>query len=105
MFALFGFLGGTIVNLLRPKLSMMFGSIGYPLYVGSMWFYDQTGQTWFPLFAGAVLGCTVGILMTCAVMISISYPEEHQKGLVSSYKFRISKFPVLTGISSLPSSG
>jgi hypothetical protein len=82
MFTLFACLGGTIVNLLRPKLSMMIGSLGYPLYVGGLWYYDRTGNTWFPLFAGAMLGTLCGILVTCCNMISFAYPEEHQKGLV-----------------------
>jgi hypothetical protein len=85
MFTLFACLGGTIVNLLRPRLSMMVGSLGYPLYIGGLWYYDRTGQTWFPLFGGAMLGVLCGILWTCAGMIAFSYAEEREKGLASTF--------------------
>ncbi|KIX07404.1 uncharacterized protein Z518_02057 [Rhinocladiella mackenziei CBS 650.93] len=89
LFALFACLGGTIVNLLRPRLSMFIGSFGYPLYVGAMWYYDRTGHPWFPLFAGAVLGTLCGILTTCCGMIAISYSEEKEKGLFIAMQWAI----------------
>jgi hypothetical protein len=84
MFTLFACLGGTIVNLIRSCLSLMVGSLGYPLYVGGLWYFDVTGHSWFPLFAGAMLGVLAGILTTCAGMIATSYAEEKEKGLVGS---------------------
>jgi hypothetical protein len=104
MFTLFACLGGTIVNLLRPRLSMMVGSLGYPLYIGGLWYYDRTGQTWFPLFGGAMLGVLCGILWTCAGMIAFSYAEEKEKGLASSFFSNyvlLSKRPLSDGLSSL----
>lgn len=65
----------------------MVGSLGYPLYVGGLWYFDVTGHSWFPLFAGAMLGVLAGILTTCAGMIATSYAEEKEKGLVGSPSF------------------
>ena len=60
----------------------MIGSLGYPLYVGGLWYYDRTGHEWFPLFSGAMLGLTAGFLWTAAAYIQFSYAEEKDKGLV-----------------------
>ncbi|KAK5028879.1 hypothetical protein LTS07_006259 [Exophiala sideris] len=81
MFTLFGCLGGPIVNLFGVRISMLLGMIGYPLYVGGMWYYDRTGITWFPLFGGAMIGLSVGVLLTCAGMIAFSYSTERTRGL------------------------
>ncbi len=82
MFTVFAWLGGTFVNIFRPRISMFVGSLGYPLYIGGLWYYDRTGHTWFPLFAGAILGVLCGILVTCCGMISYAYAEESEKALV-----------------------
>ncbi|KAI1618725.1 hypothetical protein EDD36DRAFT_402388 [Exophiala viscosa] len=81
MFTLFGCLGGPIVNLVGVRISMLLGMVGYPLYVGGMWYYDRTGNTWFPLFGGAMIGFSVGVLLTCAGMIAFSYSTERTRGL------------------------
>jgi hypothetical protein len=26
----------------------MIGAVGYPLYVGGLWYFDRHGQEWFP---------------------------------------------------------
>lgn len=62
----------------------MIGSIGYPLYVGGLWYYDRTGHPWFPLFSGAVLGLTGGFLWSAAAFVQFAYAEEKNKALVSS---------------------
>lgn len=83
LFALVGFFGGTVVNILRPKLCLMIGSLGYPLYVGGLWYYDRTGHSWFPLLSGAVLGLTGGFLWSAAAFVQFSYAQEKDKALVS----------------------
>ncbi|EFQ96815.1 hypothetical protein MGYG_08738 [Nannizzia gypsea CBS 118893] len=35
----------------QTQKSVMIGSIGYPLYVAGLWYYDRTGHSWFPLLA------------------------------------------------------
>ncbi|KAM5466608.1 hypothetical protein MauCBS54593_005865 [Microsporum audouinii] len=51
LFTICGWFGGAALNILKPKLSVMIGSVGYPLYVAGLWYYDRTGHSWFPLFA------------------------------------------------------
>jgi hypothetical protein len=97
MFTLFACLGGTIVNLLRPKISMVIGSLGYPLYVAGLWYYDRTGNEWFPLWAGAMLGALCGILWTCAGMIAFSYGEENEKGKFICMQWMIRAVGASTG--------
>ena len=61
LFCLFGWIGGAILNLVGPKLTMAFGALGYPLYVGGLWYFDRQGHAWFPYLAGAFLGVTAGM--------------------------------------------
>jgi hypothetical protein len=63
----------------------VFGAIGYPLYVGSLWFFDRHGGAWFPYMSGAILGCTAGCLWTAAGFIQFAYAEEHEKALVGRF--------------------
>ncbi|TQS34079.1 hypothetical protein Golomagni_05551 [Golovinomyces magnicellulatus] len=81
VFILFACMGGTIVNILGPRFSLMLGTLGYPLYVGGLWYYDNTAESWFPLFAGAILGALSGVLWTCVGMVAYAYADENQKGL------------------------
>lgn len=70
----------TVVNILGPRLTMMFGITGYPVYIGAMWYFDQIGHLWFPIFAGAYLGLAAGCLWTVAAYTSNAYAEEKDKG-------------------------
>ncbi|KAM5460956.1 hypothetical protein MferCBS49748_007571 [Microsporum ferrugineum] len=79
LFTICGWFGGAALNILKPKLSVMIGSVGYPLYVAGLWYYDRTGHSWFPLFAGAVLGSLCGPLWTTAAFIQFAYPQEKDK--------------------------
>ena len=64
----------------------MIGSLGYPLYVGGLWYYDRTGHSWFPLLGGAVLGLTGGFLWSTAAFVQFAYAREKDKALVSLQK-------------------
>lgn len=90
-------MGGTIVNLFGPRLSLMLGTLGYPLYVGGLWYYDKTGNSWFPLFSGAVLGALSGILWTCVYMIAYAYADENQKGLFLAVQWALRSFGASVG--------
>jgi hypothetical protein len=48
--------GGTILNSIGPAITAILGIIGYILYVASLWYFDQTGHEWFPIFAGVAIG-------------------------------------------------
>lgn len=82
-FAVFGWLGGATINWLKPKYTLILGAVGYPIYAGSLWYYDSTGRSWFPLLGGTVLGISGACLWTGAGLVAFSYAEEKHKGLVS----------------------
>lgn len=60
------------------------GGIGYPFYVGSLWYYDRKGSEGFPLTGGCVLGLGAALLWTSSGFIQFAYPEEKDKAAVSS---------------------
>jgi hypothetical protein len=48
--------GGTVLNKVGPAITACFGVLGYILYVGSLWYFDQVGKQVFPIFAGVCIG-------------------------------------------------
>lgn len=104
LFALVGFFGGTVVNILRPKVCLMIGSLGYPLYVGGLWYYDRTGNAWFPLMSGAILGLTGGFLWSAAAFVQFAYAKEEDKALVSDISTRAAARKRTTNKASLSTS-
>lgn len=72
---------GTLLNTVGPRTTVMIGVTGYPIYTGSLWYFDSTGNLWFPVLAGAYLGLTAGCLWTTAAYIGSAYPEEKDKGV------------------------
>ncbi|TKA58643.1 hypothetical protein B0A55_11420, partial [Friedmanniomyces simplex] len=47
---------GPLLNKIGPRWTLLFGITGYPIYQGAMWYFDQSGLLWYPIFAGAYLG-------------------------------------------------
>ncbi|KAF2102542.1 hypothetical protein NA57DRAFT_71532 [Rhizodiscina lignyota] len=92
LFTLFGWIGGSILNLLKPKVTMMIGALGYPLYVGGLWYFDRHGHDWFPYLAGALLGCTAGCLWTAAGFIQFAYANEDEKGRFITWQWVLTSF-------------
>jgi Major Facilitator Superfamily len=80
-FAFSALMAGSVLNTLGPRLTMLFGITGYPVYIGAMWYYDSYGHMWYPIFAGAYLGLTAGCLWTTATYTANAYAEEKEKGL------------------------
>ncbi|EXJ85257.1 hypothetical protein A1O3_05932 [Capronia epimyces CBS 606.96] len=67
-YAVSAFFGGTVLNKLGPAITACLGTVGYTLYIGSLWHFDQYAVAAFPIFAAACLG------------ISMSYSEENERG-------------------------
>jgi hypothetical protein len=76
LFTFSALLGGTIINIFGPRITMMFGVTGYPIYVGGLWYFDVYSKLWFPVLGGAYLGITFGCLWSVAGMPfpSFSFP-------------------------------
>lgn len=51
-------------------------------YAGGLWYYDNTGHPWFPLFGGAMLGFCAACLWTASGFIQFAYAEESEKAMV-----------------------
>ncbi|RFU31056.1 hypothetical protein B7463_g5272, partial [Scytalidium lignicola] len=80
VFAFSAMLASTLLNTVGPRPTMLFAITGYPMYTGSLWYFDAHGELWFPVFAGAYLGLSAGCLWTTAAFVGNTYPEEKDKG-------------------------
>ncbi|KAF8909215.1 MFS general substrate transporter [Mucidula mucida] len=80
VFCIAGFFGGSINNLLGPRLTLFIGTLGYILYIGSLWCFQTQGTRWFLIVAGGILGATAALLWSAQGCIMMSYPEEKDKG-------------------------
>lgn len=72
--------GGSILNKLGPGVTMCIGVQTYVVYVGSLWYYDETGLKGYPYAAGPIIGIGAGMVFITAGYISTAYPEEREKG-------------------------
>jgi MFS family permease len=72
--------GGTVLNKIGPAITACLGVIGYIIYVGSLWYFDQTGKTGFPIFAGVAIGISAGLIFVTMGYIAMSYSEEQDRG-------------------------
>ncbi|KAF9219176.1 MFS general substrate transporter [Gyrodon lividus] len=80
-FAFFGFFSGTINNVLGPRITLMFGTFGYSLYIASFLAvntHPNAGN--FVVIAGAILGVCAALLWTAQGSLMMAYPTEAQKG-------------------------
>ncbi|OSX56942.1 hypothetical protein POSPLADRAFT_1158233 [Postia placenta MAD-698-R-SB12] len=80
LFAVTGLVSGGIANVLGPRLTLFIGTLGYALYVGSLWCYQTQGAAWFLILAGALLGISAALLWSAQGAIMMSYPLEKDKG-------------------------
>ncbi|KAI0369867.1 MFS general substrate transporter [Pilatotrama ljubarskyi] len=80
-FAVAAFFAGSINNVLGSRLTLLIGSTGYALYIGSYLAYNiHPDAGGFVIGAGAVLGICAGLLWTAQGSLMLAYPTEHQKG-------------------------
>ncbi|KAM0719509.1 hypothetical protein Q7P37_003638 [Cladosporium fusiforme] len=74
------FFGGTICNVIGPRVALAFGGTGYAIYVSSFLVYNYTQNEPYVIFGGAFLGLCAGLLWTAQGTVLMSYPAESQKG-------------------------
>ncbi|KXN84831.1 hypothetical protein AN958_12125 [Leucoagaricus sp. SymC.cos] len=99
-FAVGAFFSGSINNVLGPRLSLLLGSAGYPLYIGSFLavnIHPHAGG--FVIAAGAILGLCAGLLWTAQGSLMLSYPTESQKGLFIGIFWAIFNLGAVVGAS------
>ncbi|KAH9930425.1 MFS general substrate transporter [Epithele typhae] len=97
LFALTGLVSGGINNLLGPRLTLFLGTLGYVLYVGSLWCYQTQATGWFVILAGAILGVTAALLWSAQGAIMMSYPLEKDKGKAFAVFWAIFQFGSFIG--------
>lgn len=68
------------MNKLGPGLTMCIGVQTYAVYVGSLWYYDETGKSAYPYAAGPIIGIGAGMVFITAGYVATGYPEEREKG-------------------------
>lgn len=78
-FAVVGFMGGSIVNTLGPRWTLFLGTLGYTLYVGSLWSIDENGNRGFVITGGVLCGISAGLLWSVHGMVTMSYADEKHK--------------------------
>ncbi|KAG8908079.1 hypothetical protein FRB99_000523 [Tulasnella sp. 403] len=84
-FAFTAFFAGSINNYLGPRLTLLLGSTGYSLYIGSYLATNiHKNAGWFIIMAGAILGVCAGLLWTAQGSLMLAYPTEQNKGLYIS---------------------
>jgi len=80
-FAGAAFFAGTINNRLGSRLTLLIGSTGYALYIGSYLAMNiHREASGFVIAAGAILGVCAGLLWTAQGSLMLAYPTESQKG-------------------------
>ncbi|KIW38893.1 uncharacterized protein PV06_08718 [Exophiala oligosperma] len=70
----------TVLNTIGPAISACIGIIGFILYVGGLWYFDATGNNWFPIFSGVAIGLSAGLIWVTMGSIAMSYSEEKERG-------------------------
>lgn len=80
-FAFAAFFAGSINNKLGSRLTLLLGSTGYALYIGSYLAININPTAGgFVIAAGSILGICAGLLWTAQGSLMLSYPTEIQKG-------------------------
>ncbi|KAF9476003.1 MFS general substrate transporter [Pholiota conissans] len=81
-FAVSAFFAGTINNKLGSRLTLLLGTTGYSLYIGSFLasnIHANAGP--FVITAGAILGVCAGLLWSAQGSLMLGYATEGQKGV------------------------
>ncbi|EJD04494.1 MFS general substrate transporter [Fomitiporia mediterranea MF3/22] len=80
-FAAMAFFSGSVNNKLGSRLTLLLGTFGYSLYIGSFLAFNiHRNLGGFVIAAGAILGICAGLLWTAQGSLMLAYPTEDQKG-------------------------
>jgi hypothetical protein len=72
-FVCFCLVCGALVNTFGPRVTLTVASLGYPIYIATLWIYQAYGSFAVPIAGAAVLGCCGALLWTSATFISYAY--------------------------------
>ncbi|KAJ5812677.1 hypothetical protein N7474_008978 [Penicillium riverlandense] len=88
---------GSLLNTIGPAVTACLGVLGYIIYVGSLWYFDRTGNEGFPIFAAVAIGISAGCLFCTMGYISMSYSMEQERGTFISMSFNLQAFGAAVG--------
>ncbi|KAL2206438.1 DUF895 domain protein [Sarocladium strictum] len=94
-----GFFAGSINNTLGPRMTMSIGTTGYALYIGAVWNFQVSGNRWFFILAGGILGLTASLFWAAQGAVMMSYPAEKDKGRSFSVFWGLFQMGTLIGAS------
>ncbi|TPX12945.1 uncharacterized protein E0L32_006590 [Thyridium curvatum] len=97
IYAVFGFFTGAIMNKIGPRITMTIGVAGYPIYVAGLFYYDRTGNEWFPILGGILLGLSAPMLWSASGFIQWAYATEVEKGKYISIQYFINQVGSVIG--------
>lgn len=78
---------------------MSLGTTGYALYVGAVWNFQVSGNRWFFILAGGILGITASLFWAAQGAVMMSYPTEKDKGRSFSVFWALFQMGTLIGAS------
>ncbi|KAG1730558.1 major facilitator superfamily domain-containing protein [Suillus paluster] len=97
-YAVSAFFSGTVNNKIGARLTLLFGTLGYALYVSSYLVINiHPDAGWFLVTSGALLGVTAGFLWTAQGSLMLSYCTEAQKGIYISIFWGIFSLGAVVG--------
>jgi hypothetical protein len=79
VFAVTAIGAGSLLKVVGPRQTLLFGYTGYPLFSGAMWYFSETGHLWYPVFAGSYLDLAAACLWTTPLFKANGYSEENEK--------------------------
>ncbi|KAK2609126.1 hypothetical protein QQS21_002353 [Conoideocrella luteorostrata] len=97
IYSIFGFFTGAILNQLGPQITMTIGTIGYPIYIAGLFYYDRTGHEWFPIVGGVLLGLSAPMLWSVSGFIQWAYATEAEKGKYIAIQYFINQVGSVVG--------
>lgn len=99
-FAVSAFFAGSINNKIGSRYTLLLGTAGYVIYIGSyLVVHLHPHAQGFVIAAGAILGVCAGLLWTAQGSIMLSYPTEAQKGQFISIFWAIFNLGAVIGSS------
>lgn len=97
IYTVFGFFTGAILNRFGPRIAMTIGVAGYPIYVGGFFYYDRTGNEWFPILGGVLLGLSAPMLWSVSGFIQWAYATENEKGKYIAIQYFVTQTGSVVG--------
>jgi MFS family permease len=95
----FAFIGGSVVNKMGPRLTLMIGASGFPVYIGALWFLDRGEGVSFAYFGAAYHGISGALFYPAAGYVASAYSRESERGRYIGFSYMASAAGSVIGAS------